>query len=399
MNDPHKEFTSSISKIKANITKQGKREYTLTSRATNGNRIIQTINAYIEEANKSTDRTLFEQTWSAEARTIRYALYALNIALVIPSRLPREKFSYLPPELKKATFPIDPEISGPELHFPIVISSEEALGLNLLPAPVLTFSETEMAAPKISELDFIKPFSGESTKVKSFLNSIKLAVSQYPDHKGVILSFVKTRLEGTALSLTEDIDNLDDLASTINSNFNKPEAISVVTSELSNLQPKRNQQAYLSEVKSLATRLQICHIASGVPVEYASKIAEQAGIQSIYMNCNDRRLKAILAGQMSSTLDEVTATYNREFNVKYALKPMTSSKQEKGKTFNNKNKNFKRNDNYNNRNNNNSNNNNGHNSGNRRNNNSNSNSNNAHFARPLTGNAQSSQAPLASVNN
>ncbi len=55
-------------------------------------------------------------------------------------------------------------------------------------------------------------------------------------------------------------------------------------------------------------------------------------INSMYHNCNDRRLKTILAAKMDDSLDTFIATYTREFNSKYVFKSQNKS-EGKNKKF------------------------------------------------------------------
>lgn len=417
MSDSCQQFKEEVTRISKNISRQGKREYTLTSRASNGNALLLAVNNFVTAANSAEEKTAFEEVWRENTKKLRYAFYALNISQVIPSNLPTKQFQYYPPQLRRTSFPIDPEISGSALKLPIVVSADQIPELqnlsrnNIESRVVLYETADEMAAPRFRDLDFIKQFNGEREKIKSFVSSVRLAVAQYPDHTNIILDFVKARLDGEALATVEDCGDVDELLVTLQGSYDKPEAVSVVSAELAKLQPMRNKKDYIEEVKRLTGRLKLCHIAAGVQSTYATQIAEQGANQSIYANCNDKRLKTILAGKIDSTLDEVVAIYNREFNPNYVFrKSKFNNKYKQNNTKynnNNGNKNFNRNDNYNrgndnqNRSNNQSNNrNNNNNNNNRRNNNNNNNGNgsNNHYARPLTGNDQSSQGQLASIN-
>lgn len=164
-----------------------------------------------------------------------------------------------------------------------------------------------MVTLHLSELNFIQHFWGDKTKIKSFINSVKLARSLYPEHEVIILAFIKTRLEGAALAISENAQNLDELIIKLQERYDRPESASVIIAELSNLQPKENHKIYLSEVQSLTDRLTDCYVSHGVPINYAIKVAETTAAQSMYDNCKDRRFKNMLTVKMNSSLDEIIA--------------------------------------------------------------------------------------------
>lgn len=184
-------------------------------------------------------------------------------------------------------------------------------------------------------------YSGDPLKLTSFIDSVELleSVSDSADTKTLLVSFVKTKLEGNAREcLPEKCDSLDQIKTALRSKI-KPDGAKVVEGRMLALRLDRNSvQDFTRKAEELSDAFRRALVVEGIPSTKADELTIDKTIELCRANTNSSLVKAVLASSKFESAKQVIAKMVTESNL---------DKQEKQVLAYNQYKNYNNNKQYN----------------------------------------------------
>lgn len=188
-----------------------------------------------------------------------------------------------------------------------------------------------------------KPYSGDPLTLQSFLNGIELLEALAGTHGNLLVTFVKTRLEGKAL---ECIPNENTTIANIKTALKetiKPDSSKVVEGKILALRFNPTKSTDFSdEATSLAEAFQRSLVIEGIPQQKAKSMAIEKTVELCRKNAKSETVKAILASKEFTDPAEVIAKLIVEANNVHQEKQILSVQQSR----HNREKNYRHNSNH-----------------------------------------------------
>lgn len=154
-------------------------------------------------------------------------------------------------------------------------------------------------------------YSGDPLALQSFINSIDLLDSMATEQqKPLIVSFIKTRLNGKALeALTEANNTTESIKEALRKTI-KPENEKIIRGKLSALRADRTSlQDFSKQAESLADSLKRALILDGIPAQKANSMVIEETIQMCKTSTRSDYVKSVMASATFATPKEAIAKF------------------------------------------------------------------------------------------
>lgn len=209
----------------------------------------------------------------------------------------------------------------------------------------------------------LSKYSGDPLCLDSFINSIDFLEAIAGNNAQILVSFVKTRLEGKALEIIpKENVTLENIKASLKASI-KPDNSKVVEGKILALRFNPTKASdFTTEATKLAEAFQRSLIIEGIPQSKAKAMAVEKTVDLCRKNAKSETVKAILASKDFSEPSDVIAKLIVEANQDYQEKQILKFRQQNnnrnrgrgGKNTNNWHNNKNKNGQWNNNNNNNS---------------------------------------------
>lgn len=154
-----------------------------------------------------------------------------------------------------------------------------------------------------------KNYSGDPLGLTAFINSIGLLESvTEQNQQGLLLTFVKTRLEGRAIEAIDNtVNTIDELITQLRNKI-KPENSKVITGKMTALRMQRsNPQEFAKEAAELADALQRSLVIEGISYEKANEMTVDKTIEMCRASARSDVVRSILGAAQFRDPKEVVA--------------------------------------------------------------------------------------------
>lgn len=178
----------------------------------------------------------------------------------------------------------------------------------------------------ISNIDFLKlcgetiptAYSGDPLALQSFLHSITLlkSIANTETLKPLVVSFIKTRLNGKALECLPSDENLtiEQIEAALKLKI-KPENEKIIRGKMAALRADRNTlHSFTDQAEKLADSLQRALVFEGIPSNKATQMTIDETINMCKSSAHSDYVKSVLASTSFATPKEVVAKFIIETN-------------------------------------------------------------------------------------
>lgn len=188
-----------------------------------------------------------------------------------------------------------------------ILTNSEA---DQIEADIMTLSKLDFLGHCSRTINYI--YNGDALGLMPFINAVELlkSVCENDDHKGVLLQFVKTKLQSRALEcLPDTCDSIDELIKELKNKI-KPENSDVVEGRLMALKAdKTNFGEYSQKAENLAEAFKRSLLLEGVAQDTAQKMTVKKTVELCRANTSSSLVKSVLASSNFTDAKEVIAKF------------------------------------------------------------------------------------------
>lgn len=189
-------------------------------------------------------------------------------------------------------------------------------------------------------------YSGDSLKLNSFLDAINLleSMAEDNDNKTLLVSFVKTRLEGKARDyIPDNCDKIVNITQILKEKC-KPESSKIVEGRMLALRVDRSSlQDFARKAEELSEAFRRALVVEGIPLQKAEELTVEKTVELCRSNTNSDLVKSVLASSRFESSKLVIAKLITESNLEAKEKQVLTYRSNKNKNHFNRNANNNKN--------------------------------------------------------